>query len=156
MFQTKYNLPLTDLTQKLSQPVLDLPQKPSQTLALRCFSPFWTSTNSLTPFLKFLSSLIPHYISLGDDYDEEDVSADVYRKVLSWNNSGKLQKLSPPSVSTLDIVLMDSKFRNFPPLLFRPSLQNRLAENPAEQHSTTWIRTEQNPPKCGDFCWRLS
>ena len=37
MFQTKYNLPLTDLTQKLSQPVLDLPQKPSQTLAFRRF-----------------------------------------------------------------------------------------------------------------------
>ena len=53
IFQTKYNLPLTDLTQKLSQPVLDLPQKPSQTLAFRRFSPFWTSTNSLTPFWNF-------------------------------------------------------------------------------------------------------
>ena len=83
MLQTKYNLPLTDLTQKLSQPVLDLPQKPSQTLALRCFSPFLNKYKLPYPFLKFLSSLIPHYISLGDDYDEEDVSADVYRKVLS-------------------------------------------------------------------------
>ena len=40
--------------------------------------------------------------------------------IVSWNNSGKLQKLSPPSVSTLDIVLTDLKFRNFPPLMFRP------------------------------------
>ena len=84
------------------------------------FFPFLNKYKFPYPFLKFLSSLIPHYISLGDDYDEEDVSADVYRKVLSWNNSGKLQKLSPPSVSTLDIVLMDLKFRNFPPLMFRP------------------------------------
>ena len=84
------------------------------------FFPFLNKYKLPYPFLKFLSSLIPHYISLGDDYDEEDVSADVYRKVLSWNNSGKLQKLSPPSVSTLDIVLTDLKFRNFPPLMFRP------------------------------------
>ena len=83
MFQTKYNLPLTDLTQKLSQPVLDLPQKPSQTMALRFFPLSEQVQTPLPPFLKFLSSLIPHYISLGDDYDEEDMSADVYRKVLS-------------------------------------------------------------------------
>ena len=75
---------------------------------------------------------------------------------MSWNNLGELQKFSPPSVSTFDILLVDSKFRIFPPLLFRPPLQNRLAENPAEQHSTTWIRTEQNPPNVEIFCWRLS
>ena len=84
------------------------------------FFPFLNKYKLPYPFLKFLSSLIPYYISLGDDYDGEDVSADVYRKVLSWNNSGKLQKLSPPSVSTLDIVLMDLKFQNSPPLMFRP------------------------------------
>ena len=138
---------------------LNLPQKLSQPVAFQRFSPslpFFEQVQTPLPLLKFLSSFTPHYISLGDDYDEEDMSADVYHKVLSWNNLGELQKPSPPSVSTFDILLMDSKFRNFPPLLFRPPLQNRLAENPAEQHSTTWIRTEQSPPKCGDFCWRLS
>ena len=71
--------------------------------------------------------------------------------LVSWNNLEELQKPPPPSVSIFDILLMDSKFRNFPPLLFRPPPQNRLAENPAEQHSTTWIRTEQNPPNVEIF-----
>ena len=50
MFQTKYNLPLTDLTQKLSQPVLDLPQKPSQTMAFQRFSPFLNKYKLPYPF----------------------------------------------------------------------------------------------------------
>ena len=34
-------------------------------------------------------------------------------------------------MSTFDTQLTDSKFRNFPPLLFRPPRQNRLAKKPS-------------------------
>ena len=47
------------------------------------FAPLFEQVQTPLPLFKFLSSFTPHYISLGDDYDEEDVSADVYRKVLS-------------------------------------------------------------------------
>jgi len=164
MFQTKYNLPLTDLTQKLSQPVLDLPQKPSQTLAFRRFSPFWTSTNSLTPFWNFSPHLLHTISHWAMIMMRKDVSADepiqilhLYHEVLSWNNLGELQKLSPPSVSTFDIWLMDSKFRNFPPLLFHPPLRNRLAKKPSWAALHDLNKNWAKPAKCGDFfCWRLS
>ena len=88
----------------------------------------------------------------------KDVSADdpmqilhSYREVLSRNNLGELQKLLPPSVSTFDIWLMDSKFRNFPPLLFHPPLQNRLAKKPSWAARHDLNKNWANPAKCGDL-----
>ena len=70
---------------------------------------------------------------------------------MSWNNLRELQKLLPPSVSTFDIWLMDSKFRNFPPLLFHPPLQNRLAKKPSWAARHDLNKNWANPAKCGDL-----
>ena len=145
---------------------LNLPQKLSQPVAFQRFSPSLPFLNKYKlpyPFLNFSPHLLHTISHWAMIMMRKDVSADdpmqilhLYREVLSWNNLGELQKLLPPSVSTFDIRLMDSKFRNFPPLLFHPPQQNRLAKNPAEQHATIWTRTEQNPPNVEIFCWRLS
>ena len=53
---------------------LNLPQKLSQPVAFQRFSPslpFFEQVQTPLPLFKFLSSFTPHYISLGDDYDEE-------------------------------------------------------------------------------------
>ena len=71
--------------------------------------------------------------------------------LVSRNNLGELQKLLPPSVSTFDIWLMDSKFRNFPPLLFHPPLQNRLAKKPSWAARHDLNKNWANPAKCGDL-----
>ena len=63
---------------------------------------------------------------------------------MSWNNLGELQKLLPPSVSTFDIRLMDSKFRNFPPFLFHPPQQDHLAKT--QLSSTPRFEQELSKP----------
>ena len=121
-------------------------------------SPFWTSTNSLTPFLNFSPHLLHTISHWAMIMMRKDVSADdpmqilhLYREVLSWNNLGELQKLLPPSVSTFDIWLMDSKFRNFPPLLFHPPRQNRLAKKPSWAARHNLNKNWAKPAKCGDL-----
>ena len=70
---------------------------------------------------------------------------------MSRNNLGELQKLKSPSVSTFDTQLTDSKFRNFPPLLFRPPRQNRLAKKPSWAVRHNLNKNWANPPKHGDL-----
>ena len=136
---------------------LPLTEFTSETISTRCIptfflprSPFLSKYKTPLPPLNFSPHLLHTISHWAMIMMRKDVSADdpmqilhLYREVLSWNNLGELQKLLPPSVSTFDIRLMDSKFRNFPPLLFHPPQQNRLAKNPAEQHATIWTRTEQ-------------
>ena len=121
-------------------------------------SPFLNKYKLPYPFWNFSPHLLHTISRWAMIMMRKDVSADdpmqilhLYHKVLSWNNLGKLQKLSPPSVSTFDIWLMDSKFRNFPPLLFHPPRQNRLAKKPSWAARHDLNKNWAKPAKCGDF-----
>ena len=100
--------------------------------------PFWAKYKNPLPPLNFsphLLHIISHWAMITmRKYVSADDTMQIlhsYHGVLSRNNLGELQKLKSPSVSTFDTQLTDSKFRNFPPLLFRPPRQNRLAKKPS-------------------------
>ena len=150
-------LPLTELTSgNISthcNPTFFLPR-----------SPFEQSTKNPLPPLNFsphLLHIISHWAMITmRKYVSADDTMQIlhsYHWVLSRNNLGELQKLRSPSVLTFDTRLTDSKFRNFPPLLFRPPRQNRLAKKPswAVRHNLNknWAKPAKNMEI---FCWRLS
>ena len=155
MFQTKYNLPLTDLTQKLSQPVLDLPQKPSQTLALRCFP---LSEQVQTPLPLFEISLLI------------DSTLYLTGRWLWWGRcerrripqSPVLKQLGKTTETLATLCVYPwhcvngfevSKFPalNVSPAAIEPPCR-KLSWAALHDLNKNWAK----PAKCGDFCWRLS
>ena len=100
--------------------------------------PFWAKYKNPLPPLNFsphLLHIISHWAMITmRKYVSADETMQIlhsYQGVLSRNNLEELQKLKSPSVSTFDTQLTDSKFRNFPPLLFHPPRQNHLAKKPS-------------------------
>ena len=67
---------------------------------------------------------------------------------ITWEN---YRNSCPPLCRLFDIRLMDSKFRNFLPLLFHPPRQNRLAKKPSWAALHDLNKNWAKPAKCGDF-----
>ena len=133
---------------------LNLPQKLSQPVAFQRFflfrSPFWTSTNSLTPF-KFLSSFTPHCISLGDDYDEERDE----RRCIPQSPVLKQLGRTTETLATLCVyfwhLVNGFEVSKFPALIVSPAATEPPCQKPSWAALHDLNKNWAKPAKCGDF-----
>ena len=155
MFQTKYNLPLTDLTQKLSQPVLDSPQNHLKPWRSDVF-PLYERVQIPLPLFE-ISLLIDSTLYLTGRWlwwgrcERRRIPQSPVLKQLGKTTETLATLCVYPwhCVNGFEV----SKFPalNVSPAAIEPPCR-KLSWAALHDLNKNWAK----PAKCGDFCWRLS